>query len=100
KYVATHDDVKYKFSSQKNLNLFNENPTKYIPQYGGYCAYAVGKKGKKVDIDPDTFEIRDGKLYLFYNSWGTNTLVSWLAESPDELKLKADRHWEKLKLTN
>ena len=69
KYVATHDDVKYKFSSQENLNTFNANPKKYVPQYGGYCAYALAVKAKKVSIDPETFEIRNGKLFLFYNSW-------------------------------
>lgn len=98
KYVATHDGVKYKFSSQKNLDKFNANPTKYLPQYGGYCAYAIGVKGKKVSVNPDTFEIRDGKLYLFYNSWGTNTLKSWLNKSPNDLKLKADKNWENLKI--
>ncbi|MGK0386206.1 MAG: YHS domain-containing protein [Patiriisocius sp.] len=97
KYVATHDGIKYKFSTQGNLNLFNENPTKYTPQFGGYCAYALATKGKKVTSNPETFEIRDGKLYLFYNSWGGNTLVSWLAESPDTLAIKATNNWEKVK---
>lgn len=96
KYVATYHNVKYKFSSQQNLDTFNENPTKYIPQYGGYCAYAVAVKADKVSIDPETFEIRDGKLFLFYNSWGTNTLKSWTKESPDKLVLKADKNWKKI----
>ncbi|MGB3606045.1 MAG: YHS domain-containing (seleno)protein [Psychroserpens sp.] len=100
KYVAKHDGVNYKFSSQHNLETFKTNPTKYIPQYGGYCAYALGAKGKKVDVDPETFEIRDGKLFLFYNSWGSNALESWLEESPNILKAKADKHWEKLKFDN
>jgi len=94
KFVALYDKSKYKFSSQKNLDTFNENPTKYIPQYGGYCAYAIAVKSKKVAIDPETFEIRDGKLYLFYNAWGTNTLESWKKESPDNLVITADKNWE------
>ncbi|MBV1922553.1 MAG: hypothetical protein KUG68_00840 [Flavobacteriaceae bacterium] len=93
KFVSTHDSVKYKFSSQENLDTFNANPTKYIPQYGGYCAYAIAVKAKKVSVDPKTFEIRDGKLFLFYNSWGTNTLESWLNESPKDLILTADEKW-------
>lgn len=97
KYVATHDGAKYKFSSQENLDSFNANQTKYVPQYGGYCAYALGTKNKKVAVDPETFEIRGGKLYLFYNSWGSNALKLWLNESPNELLVKADKNWEKLK---
>ena len=93
KFSLTHDNVKYKFSSQENLERFKSNPEKYIPQYGGYCAYAVATKGKKVSINPKAFEIRDGALYLFYNSWGTNTLDLWLEENPDELKIKADKNW-------
>ena len=97
KYVSSYDSVKYKFSSQENLNLFKANPTKYVPQFGGYCAYALAVKNKKVAIDPETFEIRDGKLYLFYNSWGSSALKLWLNESPNDLVIKATNNWEKLK---
>lgn len=97
KYVATYDGVKYKFSNQENLDKFNAKPTAYIPQYGGYCAYAVAVTGEKVTVDPKTYEIREGKLYLFYNSWGNNTLESWISESPDVLKPKADKNWKKIK---
>ncbi|RZN84274.1 MAG: hypothetical protein EVB11_02390 [Winogradskyella sp.] len=97
KYVAAHDGAKYKFSSQKNLDTFKANTRKYVPQYGGYCAYALAVKAKKVSIDPETFEIRDGKLYLFYNSWGSNALKLWLKESPNALVLKADENWKTLK---
>lgn len=93
-FAATYEDVKYQFSSQNNLDTFLLDPTKYIPQYGGYCAYAVAVKSKKVSIDPETFEIRNGKLYLFYNSWGTNTLDSWKEQSPDDLLVKADKNWK------
>ena len=96
KLSYTYDDVTFQFSTQENLNTFKANPTKYIPQYGGYCAYAIGVKGEKVGINPKTFEIRDGKLYLFYNSWGTNTLKLWLDENPEELKMKADKNWSSL----
>lgn len=97
KYITTYDGVKYKFLNQENLDKFNSEPIKYIPQYGGYCAYAIAVVGKKVTVDPETYEIRDGKLYLFYNSWGNNTLESWREESPHVLKPKADKNWEKIK---
>ena len=93
-FKTTYDNATYKFSSEDNLNTFLNNPKKYIPQYGGYCAYAIAEKSKKVKIDPETFEIRDGKLYLFYNSWGTNTLKLWLENNVKGLQEKADKNWE------
>ena len=97
KYSTTYDGVNYKFVSQEHLDMFSNNPKKYIPQYGGYCAYAMGESGKKVDINPKTFEIRDGKLYLFYNAWGTNTLELWLKNDVKGLQKKADLNWEAVK---
>lgn len=96
-FSTTHDGVNYKFSSQANLDTFLKSPEAFIPQYGGYCAYAVAEKSKKVGIDPETFEIRDGKLYLFYNSWGTNTLELWKKEDVKGLQKKADKNWEAIK---
>ena len=95
-FSTEHDGVKYKFSSQANLDKFEGNPSKYTPQYGGYCAYAVAVSGKKVSVNPETFEIRDGKLFLFYNAGKTNTLELWLKEAPEQLKVKADKNWKKI----
>jgi YHS domain-containing protein len=96
KYITTYDGVKFRFSSQNNLETFNKSPKKYVPQYGGYCAYAIGFKSEKVDINPKTFEIRDGKLYLFYNAWGTNTLDLWKEEGAEKLQKQADVNWQSL----
>ncbi len=95
-FETTHDGVKYKFSSQKNLNTFKAAPEKYIPAYGGYCAYAMGANGEKVSVNPKTFEIRNDKLYLFYNSLGINTLKKWKEDGAADLKEKADKNWKKL----
>ena len=94
---TSFDSVKYKFASDADLEKFKADPEKYIPQYGGYCAYAMATSGEKVSIDPETYEIRDGKLYLFYNSWGNNTLELWKKESPQDLIEKADKNWELVK---
>lgn len=85
--------VKYQFTSEKNLQKFKKNPTKYIPRYGGWCAYAIGAKNEKVAINPKTFEIRDNKLYLFYNAWGVNTLKLWNEEGAVSLQKQADKNW-------
>jgi YHS domain-containing protein len=97
KFTTEYDTIKYRFSTQENLNVFLKAPEKYIPQYGGYCAYAVALKAKKVSVDPKTFEIRNGKLYLFYNAWGTNTLKLWLNENPTQLVEKGDSNWDSIK---
>jgi YHS domain-containing protein len=96
-FTATHQGDTYKFSSLKNKELFLQNPAQYAPQYGGWCAYAMGIDGSKVAINPQTFEIRDGKLYLFYNKLGANTLESWIKENPEKLRTAADDYWAKNK---
>jgi len=98
-FITILDGIKYKFHTQKNLNTFIKSPEKYIPQYGGYCAYAIAVNAKKVSINPQTFEIRDGKLYLFYNAWGTNTLELWKKKKDVKgLQKKADQNWEAIKI--
>lgn len=93
KYTFTYDNVDFKFSNELNLNLFKSAPKKYTPQYGGWCAYAIALKNKKVGIDPKTFEVRNGKLYLFYNSKLINTHKKWLAKNPNVLIMKANDNW-------
>lgn len=94
-FKLTHNGVIYLFVSQANLAKFKTDPAKYEPAYGGWCAYAMGETGEKVEVDPETYKITDGKLYLFYNSWGNNTLKSWNKnEAP--LKAKADQNWKKI----
>lgn len=93
--VYMYKGVRYYFSSAQNMEMFKADPMKYEPMYGGYCAYAMGKSGKKVSIDPKTFKVLDGKLYLFYNSWGDNTLPKWNKDEAN-LKKKADANWAKI----
>ena len=85
----------YQFASQKNENMFRSDPAKYEPQYGGWCAYAMGFSGNKVEVDPETFKILSGKLYLFYNKFFNNTLKSW-NKNEANLKNKADANWLKI----
>lgn len=93
--ASTYDGVVYYFSSQANKDLFLKNPSNYEPQYGGWCAFAMGDYGEKVEVNPETFKIIDGKLYLFYNAFFNNTLKSWNKDETN-LKKKADTNWKKL----
>ncbi|WP_205967547.1 YHS domain-containing (seleno)protein [Aquisalinus luteolus] len=67
RHTVVEDGVAYYFASEETARLFKANPGKYIPQYGGFCAYAVAL-GKKLDGDPYFADIEDGKLYLFVNA--------------------------------
>ena len=93
KYAISHKGITYYFASSNNFSKFKSNPEKYEPAYGGWCAYAMGATGEKVKIDPETFKIINGKLYLFYNFWGNNTLKDW-NEKEKELKEKGDVNWK------
>ena len=93
-YAYNYNGIAYRFSSAANMQEFQKQPEKYEPQYGGWCAYAMGNDGTKVEVDPATFRIYEGKLYLFYNSFFNNTLKTWLKSEP-ELKKKAERNWPK-----
>jgi len=95
KLAVYHQGVTYYFSSVENKEEFKRNPSKYEPEYGGWCAYAMGAKGEKVSIDPGTFKIVNGKLYLFYNRNFTNTLKSWNKDETN-LRSKADVNWKNI----
>lgn len=86
--------IVYYFVNASNLAKFKSNPGRYEPAYGGWCAYAMGEKGEKVKIDPETYKIADGKLYLFYNFWGNNTLTDW-NKNENQLRTQGDRNWLK-----
>ena len=66
KLAYQHQGVTYRFVSQEHLGRFKANPERYLPRFGGWCAWAVGELGKRVDVNPESFLIRDGHLYLFY----------------------------------
>lgn len=90
-----YQGVTYYFSSVANKEEFKKNPSRFEPEYGGWCAYAMGEKGEKVSVDPKTFKIVDGKLYLFYNKYFNNTLTDWNKDEVN-LKKKADGNWKKI----
>lgn len=96
RYKVVRDSVTYLFYNNKNKVLFEENPELYLPQYGGWCAYAMGNSGKKVSINPKSYSIEQNKLYLFYKTNFVNTKKKWLKNTPD-LKAKAAENWKKIK---
>lgn len=93
-FAVVHNGVTYYFAESANRATFLQNPEKFEPAYGGWCAFAMGETGEKVKVDPETFKIIDNKVYLFYNFWGNNTLEDW-NKNEGKLKAAADGHWKK-----
>ena len=90
KFETTYDNVKFKFISKENLDLFKSNPKKYIPQYGGYCAWAMSND-KTAPGNAPFWTIYKEKLYLNYDQ---KILDKWIADKDGFIK-KADAHWAK-----
>lgn len=66
KFSAKYQGATYHFASAAHRDSFNQNPGKYAPQYGGFCAMGVAL-GKKLDVEPEVWQVVDGKLYLNVN---------------------------------
>ena len=63
--VYEYNGVKYFFTSSKNLKQFKTTPSKFEPQYGGWCALNMSESGNRVEANPQYFTIHNGKLYFF-----------------------------------
>ena len=100
RFEVIHKGVKYWFTNAGHKKKFEENAEKYLPQYGGWCAFAMGMKNAKVPSDPKTFKLNDGKLYIFFNDYYQgqpfNTIVPWNSDETN-LKGKADHNWKNMK---
>lgn len=85
---STYDGAVYYFASAEHKRLFDANPAAYAPQFGGYCAYAAS-----IDtispIDPNFWEIVDGRLLLQHNQKAWDL---WHKEPGSNL-VKADKNW-------
>ncbi len=82
----------YLFTSAVHRELFAGNPAKYIPQYGGYCAYGMAK-GHKAPVDPEAWSIVDGRLYLNYSAGVSKDFAKDRARNIQA----ADKNWPTLK---
>ncbi len=94
-FKSTHNGLSYYFTSKEQQQKFEANPTKYLPEYGGYCAFGIAV-GAKFRVDPNKFIVKDGKYYLFLYDLEVDAQQLWLDGKHDELVDKADKNWRKL----
>ncbi|MEQ9142943.1 MAG: YHS domain-containing (seleno)protein [Parvibaculaceae bacterium] len=90
--VSVHDGVTYLFASKENKALFEADPEKYLPAFGGHCAFAAAV-GKKFFGDPEVWRVVDGRLYL---NLDTHVQDRWL-EDVDGMIARGNANWEKIR---
>ena len=91
KYQSNYQGATYYFSSAANLAIFKKNASRYVPQYGGFCANGV-KNNKLVDIDPTVFFVVKGKLYVCASPADAKEFRA----HEDEDIITANRNWYQL----
>ncbi|MEQ8404461.1 MAG: YHS domain-containing (seleno)protein [Oceanicaulis sp.] len=92
RHTVVHDGVAYYFASQISADRFQADPERYLPQYGGFCAYAVAV-GRKFDGDPRFADIVDGKLYLFVN----DAIYQRYLEDREGTLARAEEQWPQIR---
>lgn len=93
-HSVLHDGAVYRFASSRNKAAFEKNPQRYLPAYGGFCAYGVAV-GAKFDGDPEVFRVVDGRLYLNLNP---GIQAKWGEDVTGNID-KADANWRTIRET-
>ena len=95
-FSATYQGATWYFASAENLEMFNAEPAKYAPAYGGWCS-AGASKGKKVPTQPDLWAIVDGQLYLNSSPAAHNDL--FLADTEAVIR-RGESNWKQIFATS
>jgi YHS domain-containing protein len=91
-FSAVYEDATYRFASEENLDAFEADPARYVPAYGGFCAYGVAV-GKKFDGDPRFWKVVDGRLYLNLNG---DIQAKWTEDIPGNI-VEANANWAEIR---
>ena len=94
-FAVTHEGTIYHMTSAEQAERFKKEPEKYLPEYGGWCAYGMAIQ-KKLPIDPKSFKVVDGRLMLFLNNEKVDALELWNKEDENKMTMKADKFWDSL----
>ncbi|WP_339612849.1 YHS domain-containing (seleno)protein [uncultured Rubinisphaera sp.] len=92
-FSSTYQGKLYHFVNAEVKQEFDRNPEKYIPAYGGRCAFGMSID-KEFEPDPTNFKIIDGKLYLFLKNDETDALELWNKEDEAKCLANANKHWQ------
>ncbi|MFO7446388.1 MAG: YHS domain-containing (seleno)protein [Ignavibacteriaceae bacterium] len=89
-YTYKWMDAEWHFASKSHLDMFKKNPEKYVPQYGGYCAFGIAMNHCS-SADPTAWKIVEGKLYLYTNE---DVEGKWSKDVKESI-MKSDEYWIK-----
>jgi hypothetical protein len=89
---ATYDGARYVFASEAHRQAFQADPQRYIPEFGGYCAIGTSF-GEKVDADPETGRVVNGKLYVNFDK---RAQALFNKDVPGTIS-RADQNWPTVK---
>lgn len=95
--AAELDGVTYLFATEENKVAFVNDPEKYLPAYGGWCAYAMANDGSLMSSAPDKYEIQNGRLYLFFDNFITSIQGGLQKEWNSDrngYQAQADENWD------
>ncbi len=90
-FTVQHGGATWRFASAEHKALFEADPERYLPAYGGFCAYGTSR-GYLVKIEPEAWSIVDGRLYLNYD---LSVRAAWLGRTKTYIA-RADGNWPRL----
>ncbi len=101
--TATHDGIRYRFANRDNRGRFLAAPERFLPRFGGWCAFGMGMTeadmglpGERYPVDPESYEIVGGELFLFYRSPVIDARERWRRDREQKLR-RAEETWQRLR---
>lgn len=94
-HASTHEGITYHLVSAEAKAAFDGNPEKYLPAYGGWCAFGMSVQDK-FPVDPRSFKIVNGRLMLFLKNPAVDARTLWNGGEEAALVSKANAHWRKV----
>lgn len=94
--MTQYEGVTWRFATKENLETFKKSPEKYLPAYGGWCAFGVGAENIRIEADPLNYILQNGKLLVFYRDSKVDTKTLWSKDAETMYK-KAEANWPGLR---
>ena len=95
-FAVEHEGVTYHLTGSDQVAKFRRNPDKYVPAFGGWCAFGMSVEDK-FPVDPTCYLVADGRLYLFLRNGKIDAREVWTRGEHGKLVAAAAKHWKKVR---